>query len=93
MNAPLPLPALDEVRAHEAEMIAIRHRIHQNPELAYQENATADLVAECLQRWGYEVHRGLGVTGVVGTLKVGTGTRRIGLRADMDALPIQEDSG
>jgi len=93
MNAPLPLPALDEVRAHEAEMIAIRHRIHANPELAYQENATADLVAECLQRWGYEVHRGLGVTGVVGTLKVGTSTRRIGLRADMDALPIQEDSG
>ncbi|MFM7530975.1 MAG: amidohydrolase, partial [Rubrivivax sp.] len=71
MNAPQSLlPALDEIRAHEAEMVAIRHRIHQNPELAYQENATADLVAQCLQRWGYEVHRGLGVTGVVGTLKV-----------------------
>ena len=93
MNAPLPLPALDEVRAHEAEMIAIRHRIHENPELAYEETATADLVADCLQRWGYEVHRGLGVTGVVGTLKVGTSTRRIGLRADMDALPIKEASG
>jgi hippurate hydrolase len=93
MNAPLPPPALDEIRAHEAEMIAIRHRIHENPELAYQETATADLVAECLERWGYEVHRGLGVTGVVGTLKAGTGTRRIGLRADMDALPIKETSG
>jgi hippurate hydrolase len=74
-------------------MVAIRHRIHQNPELAYEENATADLVAECLTRWGYEVHRGLGVTGVVGTLKAGTSTRRIGLRADMDALPIKETSG
>ncbi len=94
MNAPLQLlPALDEIRAHEAEMVAIRHQIHQNPELAFQETATADLVAERLQRWGYEVHRGLGTTGVVGTLKVGSSTRRIGLRADMDALPIQETSG
>jgi hippurate hydrolase len=93
MNAPLQLPALDEIRNHEAEMIAIRRRIHENPELAYEENATADLVADCLQRWGYQVHRGLGVTGVVGTLKVGTSTRHIGLRADMDALPIKEASG
>jgi hippurate hydrolase len=94
MNAPpLPLPALAEIRAHEAEMVEIRHRIHANPELAYEERATADLVAACLARWGYEVHRGLGVTGVVGTLKAGSGTRRIGLRADMDALPIQEASG
>ncbi len=93
MNAPLPLPALDDIRAHEAEMIAIRHQIHQNPELAYEERATADLVAERLTRWGYEVHRGLGVTGVVGTLRAGTSTRRIGLRADMDALPIKEASG
>jgi hippurate hydrolase len=93
MNAPLQLPALEEIRAFEAEMIAIRRRIHEQPELAYEEHATADLVAECLQRWGYEVHRGLGVTGVVGTLKAGTSTRRIGLRADMDALPIKEASG
>ena len=93
MNAPLQLPALEEIRAHEAEMIAIRHKIHANPELAYEEHATADLVADCLQRWGCEVHRGLGVTGVVGTLRAGTSTRRIGLRADMDALPIKEASG
>ena len=93
MNAPLLPAALDEIRAHEAEMVALRHRIHANPELAYEERATADLVAESLARWGYEVHRGLGVTGVVGTLKAGTGTRRIGLRADMDALPIKETSG
>jgi hippurate hydrolase len=97
MNAPLPaaalLPALDGVRAHEEEMVALRHQIHANPELAYQEHATADLVADRLQRWGYEVHRGLGGTGVVGTLRAGNSTRRIGLRADMDALPIAETSG
>jgi hippurate hydrolase len=97
VNAPLPtaalLPAIDDIRAHEAEMVAIRHQIHANPELAYEEHATADLVAERLQRWGYEVHRGLGGTGVVGTLRAGTSTRRIGLRADMDALPIAETSG
>jgi hippurate hydrolase len=93
MNAPLPLPALDDIRAHEAEMIDIRRQIHANPELAYQEHATSDLVAERLSRWGYEVHRGLGGTGVVGTLRAGSSTRRIGLRADMDALPIAETSG
>jgi hippurate hydrolase len=93
MNAPLNLPALEEIRAHEAEMIGIRRQIHANPELAYEEHATADLVAERLARWGIEVHRGLGGTGVVGTLRAGTSTRRIGLRADMDALPITETSG
>ena len=94
MNAPLHLlPALDAIRAHEAEMVDIRRQIHSNPELAYEEHATADLVAERLTRWGYEVHRGLGGTGVVGTLRAGTSTRRIGLRADMDALPIEETSG
>ncbi|MCE2659768.1 MAG: M20 family metallopeptidase [Rubrivivax sp.] len=74
-------------------MIAIRRQIHERPELAYEEHATADLVAERLARWGYEVHRGLGGTGVVGTLRVGSSARRIGLRADMDALPIAETSG
>ena len=93
MNAPLPLPALDDIRAHEDEMVAIRRQIHSNPELAYEEHATADLVADRLHRWGYEVHRGLGGTGVVGTLKAGSSNRRIGLRADMDALPIVETSG
>jgi hippurate hydrolase len=93
MNAPLRLPALDAIRAVEEEMVAIRHQIHAHPETAYEEFATSDLVAERLQRWGYEVHRGLGGTGVVGTLRVGSSTRRIGLRADMDALPIAETSG
>ena len=88
MNAPLPLPALDEIRQHEDEMVAIRRQIHSNPELAYEEHATSDLVAERLQRWGYEVHRGLGGTGVVGTLSVGTSraphrpARRHGRAAD-----------
>ena len=93
MNAPLPPPALDAIREHEAEMVAIRRQIHANPELAYQEQATSDLVAERLARWGFDVHRGLAGTGVVGTLRAGTSTRRIGLRADMDALPIAETSG
>ena len=93
MNAPLPLPALAEIRQHEDEMVAIRRQIHSNPELAYEEHATADLVAERLERWGYDVHRGLGGTGVVGTLRAGNSNRHIGLRADMDALPIAETSG
>ncbi len=75
------------------EFISLRREIHRFPELAFQEHRTAALVAEKLALWGYEVHRGLGGTGVVGTLKRGTSTRRLGLRADMDALPIAEASG
>ncbi|MEX3638177.1 M20 aminoacylase family protein [Paraburkholderia sp. BR14320] len=77
----------------EEEMIALRHSIHAHPELAYEEFATGDLVAERLREWGYSVHRGMGQTGVVGQLKLGNGTRRLGLRADMDALPIHETTG
>ncbi|MBP6897159.1 MAG: M20 aminoacylase family protein [Gammaproteobacteria bacterium] len=82
-----------EVRDIAPEMVALRQRIHAHPELAYEEHATSDLVAERLAAWGYEVHRGLAGTGVVGTLRKGQGTRRLGLRADMDALPIQETTG
>ena len=71
----------------------IRHHIHQHPELAFEELQTAALVAEKLAEWGWQVTRGVGETGVVGTLKVGEGTRSIGLRADMDALPIAEETG
>jgi hippurate hydrolase len=74
-------------------MVALRQHIHAHPELAYQEFATSDLVAERLSAWGYAVHRGLGGTGVVGTLQRGSSAKRIGLRADMDALPIQESTG
>ncbi len=72
---------------------ALRRDIHQHPEMGFQEFRTSDLVAERLQRWGYEVTRGLGGTGVVGQLKRGSGNRKLGLRADMDALPIQETTG
>jgi hippurate hydrolase len=75
------------------EMIALRHRIHQHPELAFEEHLTSDLVAERLAAWGYDVYRGLGRTGVVGTLRHGSGAKAIGLRADMDALPITEATG
>ena len=87
------LPALEAIRAIEDEIIDTRHQIHANPELGFEEVATSDLVAERLQRWGYEVHRGLGKTGVVGTLRCGDGAKRIGIRADMDALPITETNG
>ncbi|WP_310631163.1 M20 aminoacylase family protein [Paraburkholderia sp.] len=82
-----------EIAAIEAEMIALRHAIHAHPELGYEEFVTSDLVAQRLAEWGYEVHRGLGGTGVVGTLIAGSGARRLGLRADMDALPIHEATG
>ncbi|MDZ7865107.1 M20 aminoacylase family protein [Acidovorax sp.] len=74
-------------------MVALRHHIHAHPELAFEEFATGDLVAARLAEWGYTVHRGLGGTGVVGTLRLGSSPRVLGLRADMDALPIQEETG
>ncbi len=86
-------PVLPGIRAIEAEMVALRHQIHAHPELGFEEFATSDLVAECLSAWGYEVHRGIGGTGVVGTLKHGNGNKRLGLRADMDALQITEATG
>ena len=71
----------------------IRHHIHHRPELAYEEVATSELVAGKLEQWGWQVTRGVGRTGVVGTLKAGGGKRSIGIRADMDALPIVEETG
>src|SRR5262245_36795855 len=69
------------------ELTSWRRAIHQQPELAFKETATAHMVADKLRAWGFAVAEGVGTTGVVGTLKVGGGTRSIGLRADMDALP------
>lgn len=86
-------PVLPGIRAIEAEMVALRRHIHAHPELAFEEFATADLVAARLAEWGYAVHRGLGGTGVVGTLRLGNSPRVLGLRADMDALPIHEETG
>jgi len=75
------------------EFIDLRRDIHQHPELAFDEHRTSALVAERLRSWGYSVATGLGGTGVVGQLKRGDGKARIGLRADMDALPIEECTG
>ena len=72
------------------EFVQIRRDIHAHPELAFEEHRTAALVAQKLRDWGYEVHTGLGTTGVVGTLRRGQGSKRLGLRADMDALPMAE---
>jgi hippurate hydrolase len=79
----LEIPFLDD-------LAAIRRDIHAHPELAFKEARTADIVARELAAYGLEVHRGLAKTGVVGVLRKGSGTRAIGLRADMDALPIHE---
>ena len=84
---------LPAVREMAADMVALSHQIHAHPELAYEEFATSDLVASRLSEWGYTVHRGLAGTGLVGTLQRGTSGKRLGLRADMDALPIQETTG
>ena len=72
------------------ELIEIRHDIHRHPEIAFEEVRTADIVAGKLASWGLDVDRGLGKTGVVGTLRAGDSNRAIGLRADMDALPVDE---
>ena len=82
----------DALTERVGEFIQLRRDIHRHPELAFEEHRTSDLVAAKLEGWGYAVHRGLGGTGVVGTLTRGQG-RRLGLRADMDALPIQEATG
>ncbi|CAG2149863.1 M20 aminoacylase family protein [Cupriavidus numazuensis] len=85
--------ALTDTLDSRAELEAIRRNIHQNPELAFDEVRTSGLVASLLESWGFTVTRGVGGTGLVGTLKAGTGGRSIGIRADMDALPIHERTG
>ncbi|CAJ95402.1 Hippurate hydrolase [Cupriavidus necator] len=84
---------LESLRSRADKFVALRRDIHQHPELGFQEHRTSDAVAERLAQWGYDVERGLGGTGVVGRLRRGSGTRRLGLRADMDALPIGEATG
>jgi amidohydrolase len=80
---------IDRVVQFRAEIQAIRRDIHAHPELRFEERRTSEVVAAKLAEWGLEVHRGLGGTGLVGVLRNGPG-RSLGLRADMDALPIQE---
>ena len=81
---------LDSIVTQAAGIAAIRRDIHAHPELCFEENRTADVIAHQLEAWGIPVHRGLGKTGVVGIVKNGASSRAIGLRADIDALPMQE---
>jgi len=92
MNAPLrnPSPILPEVAEELDRFIALRRHFHRNPELSTQERETARGIAELLGEWGYAVETGIGGEGVVGTLRLGTGTKAVGIRADFDALPIAE---
>src|SRR5207302_2382851 len=76
-----------------SEAVRWRQHLHRHPELSFKEFQTADFVAAQLASFGLMVHRGLAGTGVVGTLTRGSSRRTIGIRADMDALPIQEQSG
>ena len=84
---------LGDLTASAGFLSATRQHIHQHPELSFQEADTAALVAGHLQDWGWDVARGVGGHGVVATMRVGRSTRSIALRADMDALPIQEATG
>ncbi len=79
-----------EIMAFADELRAIRRDIHMHPELAFEESRTSDIVARELKKYGCEVHRGIAKTGVIGVLRCGASGRSIGLRADMDALPIAE---
>ena len=84
------MTAVDRIREWQDELTAWRRDFHAHPELGFEEVRTSALVAERLASWGIEVHRGIGKTGVVGVLRNGNGQGRIGLRADMDALPMPE---
>ena len=81
---------INRIAAFHDEMTAWRRDLHSHPETAFEEHRTAGLVAERLRGWGIDVHQGLARTGVVGTLKRGNSGQAIGLRADMDALPMEE---
>lgn len=84
------MPVRREILELGKQMREWRHHFHAHPETAFEEYGTADLIARLLAEWGLDVHRGLAVTGVVGTLRVGCAERAIGFRADMDALHLEE---
>jgi amidohydrolase len=90
MTTAIPTPLGELIARHHPEFTAWRRDIHAHPELGFAEERTAELVAGQLASSGIEVHRGVGRTGVVGVLRNGASPRTIGLRADMDALPIDE---
>ncbi|RZL65814.1 MAG: amidohydrolase [Variovorax sp.] len=83
---------IDAITEQASFLKGVRRDLHAHPELSFEETRTSDLVADMLTQWGIPIHRGLGKTGVVGILKNGASSRAIGLRADMDALPIQESN-
>lgn len=85
------MPNIELIESYVDDLVAIRRDLHAHPEIGFEEHRTSGIVADKLAQWGIEVHRGLGGTGVVGLLKgKGNGNKRIGLRADMDALPMEE---
>lgn len=93
MSNPHAIPndlVLPELLAHSDAIRALRRDIHAHPELSFQEERTAEVIARALEGWGIEVHRGLGKTGVVGVISGRPGARAVGLRADIDALPMTE---
>ena len=81
---------IESILADAAAITTLRRDIHAHPELCFQEQRTSDVIAKALTDWGIPVHRGLGKTGVVGIIKNGRSNRAVGLRADIDALPMQE---
>jgi amidohydrolase len=81
---------IESILADAAAITTLRRDIHAHPELCFQEQRTSDVIAKALTDWGIPVHRGLGKTGVVGVIQNGTSSRAVGLRADIDALPMQE---
>jgi hippurate hydrolase len=85
--------ALERVRGYQEDLTRTRRDIHAHPELGLETHRTADIVAQLLKSWGIEVHRLVDGAAVVGVLRSGNGPRSIGLRADMDALPINEQTG
>ena len=81
---------IESILADAASVATIRRDIHAHPELCFKEERTADVIAKALTEWGIPIHRGMGTTGVVGIVKSGTSSRAVGLRADIDALPMTE---
>ncbi|HSN32614.1 MAG TPA: amidohydrolase, partial [Ideonella sp.] len=84
---------IESILADATAITTLRRDIHAHPELCFEERRTADVIAQALTDWGIPIHRGLGTTGVVGIVKNGSSPRAVGLRADIDALPITEHNG
>jgi amidohydrolase len=87
------MPVLNRIAEFTAEMTAWRQDFHAHPELGFEERRTSDIVAAKLAEWGIEVHRNIATTGLVGVLRNGSSSQSIGLRADMDCLPMEEQNG